>query len=303
MSPASACDFGFSPSISRASATVAARRPMSSAICRALAISSPLDFAISPFGQIEVVLEAGADVAAEVERGGEQLPLVARDPDHLPVVGALGAVGDLLGHERDVLGHRPDAAGDPHHQRDLQRGLQRLHVEERVEVGDVAGVEALVLGLDSEREHLLDELGDQVEAVLEHRLEDEVLAPPRVLGVVHRAHVQRGDVGGELAQVREPLFDGHADRAGRVVDDHVADLVEDRPGDRAEVLDLIRGHAVGGARVDVDLGGALVDGPPGLGRVLLRRVRDRRALVAVRDRPRDRAAEDHRDRSNRLIRA
>ena len=39
------------PSISRASATVAARRPMSSAICRAFAISSPLDFAISPSGR------------------------------------------------------------------------------------------------------------------------------------------------------------------------------------------------------------------------------------------------------------
>src|SRR5215210_4311668 len=39
------------PSISRASATVAARRPTSSAIWRALEISSPFDFAISPFGR------------------------------------------------------------------------------------------------------------------------------------------------------------------------------------------------------------------------------------------------------------
>ncbi len=39
------------PSISRASATVAARRPTSSDICRALAISSPFDFAISPLGR------------------------------------------------------------------------------------------------------------------------------------------------------------------------------------------------------------------------------------------------------------
>ena len=39
------------PSSSRASATVAARRPTSSAIWRALAISSPFDFAISPFGR------------------------------------------------------------------------------------------------------------------------------------------------------------------------------------------------------------------------------------------------------------
>src|SRR5262249_8206140 len=39
------------PSSSRASATVAARRPTSSAIWRALAISSPFDFAISPSGR------------------------------------------------------------------------------------------------------------------------------------------------------------------------------------------------------------------------------------------------------------
>ncbi len=39
------------PSSSRASATVAARRPTSSAICLAFAISSPFDFAISPLGR------------------------------------------------------------------------------------------------------------------------------------------------------------------------------------------------------------------------------------------------------------
>ena len=140
----------------------------------------------------------------------------------------------------------------------------------------------------------VEELDDRVEGVLEHRLEDEVLAPARVLRVVHRAHVQRRDVGLQLAQVLEPLLDRDADRAGRVVDDHVADLVQDRLGDRAEVLDLVARGAVGGAGVDVDLRGALVDRAPRLGRVLLRRVGDRRALVAVRDRARDRAADDHR---------
>ena len=39
------------PSISRASATVAGRRPTSSVICRAFAIRSPLERAISPFGR------------------------------------------------------------------------------------------------------------------------------------------------------------------------------------------------------------------------------------------------------------
>ena len=132
-----------------------------------------------------------------------------------------------------------------------------------------------------------------VEAVLEDRLEDEVLAAFRVLGVVHRGHVQRRHVRLQRLEVGDPLLERHADRAGRVVDDHVADLAADRLGDRAEVLDLVGGDAVGSAGVDVDLRSALVDGPPRLGRVLLRRVRDRRALVAVGDRARDRAGDDH----------
>src|SRR4051794_28978203 len=48
--------------------------------------------------QVEVVLDPGADVAAEDQRGGEQLPLVAGDADHLPLVLAFWAAGDLVGH-------------------------------------------------------------------------------------------------------------------------------------------------------------------------------------------------------------
>src|SRR5258705_9355818 len=36
-------------------------------------------------GEIEVVLDPGADVAAQHQGGAEQLPLVARDADHLPL--------------------------------------------------------------------------------------------------------------------------------------------------------------------------------------------------------------------------
>src|SRR5215203_6777138 len=52
--------------------------------------------------QVEVVLDAGADVATEHQRGGEELPLVAGDPDHLPLVRAFGPAGDLVGHQGDV---------------------------------------------------------------------------------------------------------------------------------------------------------------------------------------------------------
>src|SRR5207342_1606510 len=104
----------------------------------------------------------------------------------------------------------------------------------------------------------------------------------------------RGDVGAELAQICDALLDRDADRAGRVVDDHVVDLGRDGLGDRLEVLDLIGRGSIRAAGVDVDLRGALVDRAACLGRVLLGRVRDRRALVAVGDRAGDRVADDHR---------
>src|ERR1041384_2273490 len=50
--------------------------------------------------QVEVVLDPGADVAAQHQRGGEQFPLVAGDADPLPLVLALWAAGDLVRHQR-----------------------------------------------------------------------------------------------------------------------------------------------------------------------------------------------------------
>ena len=245
-------------------------------------------------GQVEVVLQAHAHVAAQRGRAGHQPPLVAADPDHAPVVAALGPARDLVGHVGEVARRGPDAAGHPHHAVDLQRLRQQAHVDQRVEVRHVPGVEALVLRPDAELVHDRQELDDRVERVLEDGLEDELLAPLRVLGVVHRAHVQRGHVGAQLAQVLDSLLDRHPDRAGRVVDDHVVDGAVDRLGDRPEVLDLERRHALWRARVDVDHRCALVHRPLRLGGVLLGRVRDRRALLAAGHGTRDRANDDRR---------
>src|SRR5512132_1795214 len=57
-----------------------------------------------PVRQVEVVLQPGAGVATEGKGCADQLPLVAGDADHLPLVLALGAAGDLIGHEADVAG-------------------------------------------------------------------------------------------------------------------------------------------------------------------------------------------------------
>src|SRR6476620_1290343 len=61
--------------------------------------------------QIDVVLDPGADVAAQHQRRGQQLPLVAGDADRLPLVRPLGAAGDLIRHQGDVAWGRADAAG------------------------------------------------------------------------------------------------------------------------------------------------------------------------------------------------
>src|SRR5947207_15938342 len=74
----------------------------------------------------------------------------------------------------------------------------------------------------------------------------------------------------------------------------MTDLIENRVPDGHEVLDLVAGDAIPPASVDVDVNPALVDDPPRLGRVLLRRVRDRGALLAVGDRAGDGAGDDRR---------
>jgi hypothetical protein len=88
----------------------------------------------------------------------------------------------------------------------------------------VAEVEALALRLDAERPELRDELDDLRERVLEDHVEDERLAGARVLGVVHRAHVQRGHVRAQRAQVGQAGLERDADRARGEVDDDVAGL-------------------------------------------------------------------------------
>ena len=52
-------------------------------------------------------------------------------------------------------------------------GVQHAHVDQRRERADVADVEALVLGLDAELVHRLEQLDDLVERVGEDRVEDE----------------------------------------------------------------------------------------------------------------------------------
>ena len=135
-------------------------------------------------------------------------------PQWLPA----GMLSTIAARLRAVGGTPPST---PITQETCSGGVQHALVDERLERADVPEVEALVLGLDPELVHRLEQRDDLVERVGEDHREHEVAPAARVLRVVHRAHVQRRDVGPERAQVGDPLLDRHADRARGEVDDDV----------------------------------------------------------------------------------
>ena len=92
--------------------------------------------------------EPDAHVAAQRQRRAHQRPLLAARCRSRPTRRATpsGTCSAMWARLR-AFGRMPP--GDAHHARDLQRRVEQAHVEQRVEVGDVARVEALVLGLDA----------------------------------------------------------------------------------------------------------------------------------------------------------
>jgi hypothetical protein len=137
--------------------------------------------------------------------------------------------------------------------------------------------------------HRLRERDDVVERVRKHEVERELLLVAVPLRVVHRAHVERGDMRA-LTEVVDALAHWPGATGGPVDEDGAArlDLVHDllervlAPGRRAIVV----------ARVDVDNGRARVVGALGFVGDLDRRVWNRRAVLLRRDGPRQRARDD-----------
>jgi len=87
-------------------------------------------------GQVEIVLQPDANVAAERERRHRERPLLARDADHLPA----RAGRHLVGLEREVTRAGWDAADDAHDEREVERRLDQAEVcEHPMRVG-VPGV-------------------------------------------------------------------------------------------------------------------------------------------------------------------
>src|SRR5258708_7662900 len=205
----------------------------------------------------QAVLQPDAHVAAHHRRHRGDEHLVAAGAEHRPAVGvAEQAVGGAL-HVQHGLRVRPDAAADAEHRLDEKRRLHQAPLEKMRRGIEMADVVALDLEARFILRAGLQDEGNVLEAVLENSvirtreirplpgvLELLVAAEHLVEAEVHRAHVERGDLGLELQRGLQPLLDRHRRRAaGRQIDHHVArrlDLGQELP----EQLRILRRAAV-----------------------------------------------------------
>ena len=180
--------------------------------------------------QVEVVLEADPDVAAEQHR--------LRHPRHLHR--AQGerrphrALRQLVDHrgQRQRVGRR--AVRDAHAELVHRRGVDQPLLDEGLGEPQVAGVEDLHLAADAE---LLDLLGALAQHVRRADVDQAALAE------VEAAAVEGADVGEQLLDVGEPVDAAH----------QVGALDERRGVVRVE--HQVAAHAGGGVDDDVDVGG------------------------------------------------
>ena len=217
----------------------------------------------------KAVFQADADVPAHRRRHRRDRKLIASGAEHAPAV--LIAEEPIRGalHVGDVVGMRSDAAEDPEHALDEQRRLDHTALQEmrgRVQVADV-------VALDLEASPVVGTRGEDVLDVLERVLEDAVLRSRKVRPLpielerrealehriepeVHRAHVERRDLGLQLQRRLQTLLDRHRRRAtGGEIDDDVA-TPRDVGGELAKVFRVLRRMPVDRiARMQMDDGG------------------------------------------------
>ncbi len=209
-------------------------------------------------GQVEVVLHPGPHVPTEHDGSTQQLPLVARNADHLPVVRTLSAPRDLVGHHLDVPRGRPDA---PNHARsadvpiivavnkidkenaDPQRVLTQLAEHELVP--EAWGGDTIVVEMAAAQNLGVDDLLEQLNVVAE--LEGLTANPTgRAKGVVLEANLDtgRGPVATVLVdkgtlKVGDPIVAGAAwGRVRALINDHGEQIKEAGPSTPVQVLGL-----------------------------------------------------------------
>ena len=178
-------------------------RPMSRTMRAATSTSSPFDFAICAVRQVEVVLEPArmfppsTSAVASIRHSQWLMPMTSHS---LP-----GGIDLRL--ELEALDHRRDAAEHVHDERELERLLQDRPCRAAARCRACARCRSTRARASRRLVHRREELDDLRVRVREHHVEDEGLLLLGVLRVVHRAHVEGGDLGLALADVRALL--GH----------------------------------------------------------------------------------------------
>ena len=201
-------------------------------------------------GEVEVVLEPDADRAAERQRRGDQHPLIAADPDHPPVVSdgpAARDLGEVVRHHARGCARSPGCRRPPPSRNPRAAGLRAAPCPPAAPASPTWPTSKhSCSGLMWSRRIASSSSMISSNGLANTNLNTKSLRRARVLGVVHRAHVERRHLRPPGLEISDPLRHRDADRAGREVDDHrVADLGPDRVADREEVLDLVARGTVG----------------------------------------------------------
>src|SRR5580765_5387982 len=200
-----------------------------------------IGFGQFPGADPERILHAYPYIAADGGRDGRDTHLVLTGTEHRPViVVAEETIGRAL-HHHDVFRMRPDAAQNAEHRLNEQRRLHEAAVEEMPQRVEMPNVIALDLEPGAVSGACGQDVLDVGEGVLEHAaarpLEIRLLpivfelafesGDHRIEAEVHRAHIERGNLGLERRRRADSLFRRHRRRsAGRDVYDDTRTLLD-----------------------------------------------------------------------------
>lgn len=188
---------------------------------------------------VDVVLQAGADVAAEDDAHRRERELVGAEPQCVEQ----RAVGEVVDAADEVQRTGREQRAGAEDERRVDRIGQLPALQQLVHLVQVPVVEHLEFGFDSPVDHLLVQGIDR---------------PPRVLAgdvvvAIHRSHVERGHLRRRVGAKRLfALVVGRAGPARGVLDDDVVGVSADGVVDLLEPLRCEGALAVVRARVDMN---------------------------------------------------
>ncbi len=217
---------------------------------------------------VEVVLEAGAHVAAGDQAVGVERQLGSARRAHRPRRAGRQQTAQVL----DLLdGRRHTRARDADDELHTQRVVEQALLLELKRQAHVAGVEQLELGRGAGLAERLGHAAQERQVALEHAVAE-----------VDRAAVEAGQLGLETQQLIALVpLGAPVGGAGREVEDRLAAALADPVDEVLVGVRVLGGRAVGLARVEVDDCSAGAPGGVGLVRYGVGRDREVRPLLRV----------------------